>query len=130
MPTALRSPSEASIAVIGLGYVGLPLAIAFGKRRPTTGFDIDPRRIEELRRGHDRTLENSAQELAEVRQLAYSSDAAELSAADVFVVTVPTPIDDFKRSDLRPIEGASRTVGAATQPGSSVVFESNVYPGP
>jgi UDP-N-acetyl-D-glucosamine/UDP-N-acetyl-D-galactosamine dehydrogenase len=129
MPTGLPTLNDAAIAVIGLGYVGLPLAIAFGKRRKTVGFDIDSQRIEELRRGRDRTLETSAPELAEARYLTFSSDAAQLTAANVFIVTVPTPIDAFKRPDLRPIEAASRTVGAAMKPGSVVVYESTVYPG-
>jgi UDP-N-acetyl-D-galactosamine dehydrogenase len=117
------------IAIVGLGYVGLPLAIEFGKRYDTLGFDIDPGRIGELGTGHDRTREVDAGELASATRLRFASDPAELAGRDVFIVTVPTPIDAFKRPDLRPLEAASRTVGQALRRGGIVVYESTVYPG-
>ncbi|AKS42617.1 nucleotide sugar dehydrogenase [Wenzhouxiangella marina] len=120
---------EASIAIVGLGYVGLPLAVAFGRKFRTLGFDIDARRIEQLRQGRDATLEVDAEELASADQLSFSDQADALSAASVFVVTVPTPIDSAKRPDLRPLEAASALVGRALSPGDLVIFESTVYPG-
>lgn len=117
------------IAVIGLGYVGLPLAAAFGRVLPTLGFDIDRKRIEELRSHHDRTLEMDSAQLRQAKQLDYSHDAADLAGCNVFIVTVPTPIDAYKRPDLRPLESASRTVGKAIGRGGIVIFESTVYPG-
>ena len=117
------------LAVIGLGYVGLPLAVAFGKQFPTLGFDIDNRRVAELQQGHDHTLEVPTNELQGSAQLRFSDDPADLSDCNVFIVTVPTPIDEYKRPDLRPLESASRTVGRAIARGGVVVFESTVYPG-
>ena len=127
--TPVAKLSEARIAIIGLGYVGLPLAIAFGRKFPTTGFDIDARRIAELRDLRDRTLESSAEEISAAKSLSFHDDPSALQQCNVFIVTVPTPIDEFKRPDLRPIEGASRTAGAALKPGGLVIFESTVYPG-
>ena len=122
-------PTDPTVAVIGLGYVGLPLAVEFGKVLPTIGFDIDRGRIGELREGHDRTREVSDAELAAAAQLSLSDDTAALAAADVFIVTVPTPIDAFRRPDLGPLAAASRTVGEALATGNIVVYESTVYPG-
>ena len=119
----------ARIAIIGLGYVGLPLAAAFGSRFPTIGFDINPERIADLRRHHDDTLEMSADELRAASLLEFSSDPSALVGCNIFVVTVPTPIDEYKRPDLRPLESASRTVGRAIGRGGVVVYESTVYPG-
>jgi len=127
--TPVAKLSEARIAIIGLGYVGLPLAIAFGRKFPTTGFDIDARRVAELRDLRDRTLESSAEEISAAKSLSFHDDPSALKQCNVFIVTVPTPIDEFKRPDLRPIEGASRTAGAALKPGGLVIFESTVYPG-
>ena len=127
--TPVAKLSEARIAIIGLGYVGLPLAIAFGRKFPTTGFDIDARRVAELRDLRDRTLESSAEEISAAKSLSFHDDPSALKQCNVFIVTVPTPIDEFKRPDLRPIEGASRTAGAAIKPGGLVIFESTVYPG-
>ncbi|MFN3642446.1 MAG: nucleotide sugar dehydrogenase [Gemmobacter sp.] len=115
-------------AVIGLGYVGLPLAVAFAAHRPVLGFDIDPGRVAELRAGHDRTREVDAGALR-ASALRFSSDAADLAACNTFVVTVPTPIDAHKRPDLGPLIAASRTVGRAMRPGALVIYESTVYPG-
>jgi UDP-N-acetyl-D-galactosamine dehydrogenase len=105
--------TKAKIAVIGLGYVGLPLAVEFGKHRPVIGFDIQADRISELREGQDRTRELNASELAEARHLTFSSDQRGLTAATIFIVTVPTPIDAHKRPDLTPLIKASETVGKA-----------------
>ena len=122
-------PDSAVIAVIGLGYVGLPLAVEFGRHRETIGFDIDAARIDELRRGHDRTLEVSEPELADSPRLTLTADPSDLAGVEVFIVTVPTPIDAAKRPDLRPLESASRTVGGALRAGGVVIYESTVYPG-
>ncbi|HOJ12898.1 MAG TPA: nucleotide sugar dehydrogenase [Deltaproteobacteria bacterium] len=117
------------IAVIGLGYVGLPLAVEFGRRYPTLGFDINPRRIEELRSGMDRTREVSPAELAEARLLDYTFDASDLERCNTYVVTVPTPIDAYNRPDLSLLMDACNTVGRALGKGDIVIFESTVYPG-
>src|SRR5580765_5357942 len=128
-PAALPNLAEARVAVIGLGYVGLPLAVALGRVRPTMGFDIDLARVDELRRGHDRTDETSAQELRAVTALTLTADAADLAGGDVFIVTVPTPIDAARRPDLAPLLAASRTIGRAIRRGGVAIFESTVYPG-
>ena len=121
--------TQAPLAVIGLGYVGLPLAVAFGRRRPVIGFDVSQPRIDALGRGHDATLEVTDAELAEATHLSFTTDAAALREATVFIVTVPTPIDAHKRPDLTPLIRASETVGAALKPGDTVIYESTVYPG-
>src|ERR1700712_5048177 len=99
------------VGVIGLGYVGLPLSVEFGKIMPTVGFDINIRRIEELTSGYDRTREVDKQQLNESKKLSFTSDIAKLNEVNFFIVTVPTPIDEFKNPDLRPLESASKTVG-------------------
>ncbi len=129
MTAPLPALEQARIAVIGLGYVGLPLATTFGRRYPTLGFDIDGRRVAELRERHDRTREVSAEELAAAAHLEFGDDPAALAGCNVFIVTVPTPIDDYKRPDLRALEAASRTVGRAIGRGGVAIFESTVYPG-
>ena len=121
--------ASAKVGVIGLGYVGLPLAVAFGKRRPTVGFDIDPGRIAELGRGEDRTREVEPHELGEAEHLTYAADLDALRDCTVFVVTVPTPIDEHKQPDLRPLRAASETVGQVLKRGDVVIYESTVYPG-
>ena len=123
------SVNKARVGIIGLGYVGLPLAVEFGKVMPTVGFDINTGRIGELRSGKDRTLEVSAVELAEAVQLSYSHELDDLKACNVFIVTVPTPIDRYKRPDLAPLESASRTLGKVLKAGDVAIFESTVYPG-
>ncbi|HET8897413.1 MAG TPA: nucleotide sugar dehydrogenase [Rhodanobacteraceae bacterium] len=128
MPSA-PLPDSIHVAVIGLGYVGLPLAAGFGHVLPTLGFDINRTRIAELQQHRDHTLEMSPAELAAVPQLAFSHTPEDLKACNVYIVTVPTPIDDSKRPDLTPLESASRTVGQAIGKGDVVVFESTVYPG-
>lgn len=126
----LPTQEKVRIAVIGLGYVGLPLAVEFARRLPVTGFDIDARRIEELERAHDRTREVDAEELEALgERLSLTTDAAALADCNVFIVTVPTPIDRFKQPDLAPLMRASEVVGAALAPGDVVIYESTVYPG-
>ena len=129
MNAAIPSKEQIRIAVIGLGYVGLPLAAAFGRRFPTVGFDIDSGRVAELRRHHDHTLEVSDEELRTAALLGFSDDAAALDGCNVFIITVPTPIDEYKRPDLRPLQSASQTVGRAMKPGGVAIYESTVYPG-
>lgn len=117
------------LAVIGLGYVGLPLAVEFGKKREVLGFDINPRRIAELNEGIDHTLEVEPDELKTATHLRYSCDASELAQANVFIVTVPTPIDEYKRPDLTPLIRASETIAKVLKRGDIVIYESTVYPG-
>ena len=120
---------EARLAIVGLGYVGLPLAVEFGKHYAVAGFDISTRRLDELRTGHDRTLETTAAELRSATRLTFTNRIDDLRTADIFIVTVPTPIDCHKRPDLTPLVKASETVGRALKPGAVVVYESTVYPG-
>src|SRR4051794_27488684 len=115
--------TPAKIAVIGLGYVGLPLAVAFAAQHEVVGFDVKAARLAELRAGEDSTLEVSAAELAAATGLTLSGDPAELKACNVFIVTVPTPIDEAKRPDLSALMAASRTVGGAIGPGGIVIYE-------
>jgi UDP-N-acetyl-D-galactosamine dehydrogenase len=122
------SSRQAKIAVVGLGYVGLPLAAAFGRVAEVIGFDISEEKIAELRRGHDATGELSASEMAATR-IDYTCDPARLSEAAFIIVTVPTPIDEHKKPDLTPLQAASRTIGRHLRPGAIVVYESTVYPG-
>ena len=117
------------LAIVGLGYVGLPLAVEFGKQRPVLGFDINAARVAELQGGRDHTLECSADELRAAAHLRFSHDPAALKACQVFIVTVPTPVDAANRPDLTPLIKASQTVGAALKPGDVVIYESTVYPG-
>lgn len=121
--------SEVKIGVIGLGYVGLPLAVEFGKKFQTVGFDISAARIEELKQFKDHTLEVDSEELRAAHMLSYSCDKAELKTCNFFIVTVPTPIDEHHRPDLIPLIKASETLGAVVKPGDIVVYESTVYPG-
>ncbi|MDQ2151023.1 Vi polysaccharide biosynthesis UDP-N-acetylglucosamine C-6 dehydrogenase TviB [Alcaligenaceae bacterium C4P045] len=120
---------DVKLAVVGLGYVGLPLAVEFGKKRSIIGFDINTRRIDALNAGHDHTLEVDDAELASARHLSYTADRAKLADANVYIVTVPTPIDDYKQPDLTPLIKASETIGAVLKRGDIVVYESTVYPG-
>ena len=117
------------IGIIGLGYVGLPLAVEFGKIIETVGFDIDKERIQELGKAYDRTKEVTSGELGEAVKLSFSSDPADLKGVNYFVVTVPTPVDDYKQPDLRPLISASKTVGQALKRNDIVIYESTVYPG-
>jgi UDP-N-acetyl-D-galactosamine dehydrogenase len=117
------------IGIIGLGYVGLPLAVEFGKVVDVIGFDIDKGRIAELKRGFDRTREVEPEELKLSTKLAYSDNLEDLKTVNYFIVTVPTPVDEFKKPDLRPLESASKTVGSVLKKGDIVIYESTVYPG-
>ena len=117
------------IGIIGLGYVGLPLAVAFSKQYPTTGLDLNEKRIQELVSGEDRTREVTAKELAEAKQLSFTSSPEALADCNVFIVTVPTPIDVHKRPDLSYLESASETVGGLIKKGDVVIYESTVFPG-
>lgn len=125
----MHSLDNTKIAIIGLGYVGLPLAVEFGKHYDTIGFDINATRIDELRAGHDHTLEVDATELAAASRLGFSGNLAEIEACNVYIVTVPTPIDSAKRPDLTPLVKASEALGRVIRQGDIVVYESTVYPG-
>jgi UDP-N-acetyl-D-galactosamine dehydrogenase len=125
----MRSLSDAKIGVIGLGYVGLPLAVEFGKHLDTVGLDINVQRIEELKAGVDRSLECSPEELQAAPRLSYTANPEDLRACNVYIVTVPTPIDDYKRPDLTPLVKASETVGKILSKNDIVIYESTVYPG-
>jgi UDP-N-acetyl-D-glucosamine/UDP-N-acetyl-D-galactosamine dehydrogenase len=117
------------LAIIGLGYVGLPLAVEFGKKRPVVGFDINTKRVAELQSGQDHTLEVEPAELQQATQLSFTTDAKQLNACDIYIVTVPTPIDAHKRPDLTPLIKASETIGKVMKKGDIVIYESTVYPG-
>ena len=133
MPNAVPAPvlpvDDTVVAVVGLGYVGLPLAIEFGKHFETRGFDIDPRRVAQLEAGHDSTREVAAADLKQATRLSFTAELADLHGSDVFAVAVPTPIDEHKRPDLTALREASRMVGRVLEPGAVVIFESTVYPG-
>lgn len=113
-----------TIGIIGLGYVGLPLAVEFGKKYPTIGFDINQQRITELQAGVDRTLEASYEELAEASHLTYTSIADELAKCTIYIVTVPTPINEFKQPDLTPLEKASALLGKVIKHNDIIIYES------
>lgn len=117
------------VGIIGLGYVGLPLAVEFGKIVDVIGFDINTERIEELKKGFDRTREVDAADLAAAKKLSYSSSLTDLKTANYYIVTVPTPVDEYKKPDLTPILSASKTVGSVLKKGDIVIYESTVYPG-
>jgi UDP-N-acetyl-D-glucosamine/UDP-N-acetyl-D-galactosamine dehydrogenase len=121
--------NEIQIALIGLGYVGLPLAVEFGKKLSVIGFDINENRIAELRKGYDRTLETSEEDLSAARHLIYTSNPEDLKTCNYFIITVPTPIDKYKRPDLTPLYKASETVGKVMGRGAIIIYESTVYPG-
>jgi UDP-N-acetyl-D-glucosamine/UDP-N-acetyl-D-galactosamine dehydrogenase len=125
----VKSLSGIKLAIIGLGYVGLPLAVEFGKKRPVVGFDINQKRIDELNAGHDFTLETEPDELQAAKHLSFSTSLEDLRGCNCFIVTVPTPIDQHKRPDLTPLIKASETVGKVLKPGDIVIYESTVYPG-
>lgn len=121
--------AELKIAIIGLGYVGLPLAVEFGKKTPVVGFDIHQKRIDELKNGQDHTLEVSPEELIQAKQLSYSAELEDLKSCNFFIVTVPTPVDQVNRPDLTPLKKASETLGRVIKKGDIIVYESTVYPG-
>ncbi|MCU7698962.1 Vi polysaccharide biosynthesis UDP-N-acetylglucosamine C-6 dehydrogenase TviB [Acinetobacter sp. AYS6] len=121
--------ADLRIAIIGLGYVGLPLAVEFGKKGPVIGFDINQKRIDELKSGQDHTLEVTSEELQQSQHLSFSANLDDLKQSNFFIVTVPTPVDQVNRPDLTPLKKASETVGQALKKGGIVVYESTVYPG-
>jgi UDP-N-acetyl-D-galactosamine dehydrogenase len=126
---SMRNIADSQLAIIGLGYVGLPLAVEFGKHYPTLGFDINQARISELNKGEDHTLEVSSEELKQADKLSYSSNLDDLRRANVYIVTVPTPIDKHRQPDLTPLIKASETLGKVIKAGDVVIYESTVYPG-
>ena len=121
--------SDTKIAIIGLGYVGLPLAVEFGKKYSVYGFDINALRVNQLRSGEDITLEVESHELLASKNLQYTNDVSELQQCTVFIVTVPTPIDEFKTPDLNPLRGASKMIGSILKKDDIIIYESTVYPG-
>jgi UDP-N-acetyl-D-galactosamine dehydrogenase len=125
----MRGLSRRRIAVIGLGYVGLPLAVEFGRKYRTVGFDINSARIEDLKAGRDRTRETTGAELKATGKLRFTAQTKDLKSCNIFIVTVPTPIDQYKRPDLTPLLKASETVGRVLKKGDIVIYESTVYPG-
>jgi UDP-N-acetyl-D-galactosamine dehydrogenase len=125
----MKLSHNTTVAIVGLGYVGLPLALEFGKKYPTLGFDINPTRVAELRNGVDHTLEADAAEIRAASKLSYSTRVEDLREATVYIVTVPTPIDEHKQPDLTPLEKASEMLGGLVKVGDVVVYESTVYPG-
>ncbi|MEW5695835.1 Vi polysaccharide biosynthesis UDP-N-acetylglucosamine C-6 dehydrogenase TviB [Pseudomonas synxantha] len=125
----MQKLEDIKLAIIGLGYVGLPLAVEFGKQRSVVGFDINQPRIQALKAGHDSTLEVSDGELKQASYLSYSCDLAELADCNTFVVTVPTPIDEYNQPDLTPLIKASESIGKVLKKGDLVIYESTVYPG-
>ncbi len=129
MNNKFTSISNIKLAIIGLGYVGLPLAVEFGRNLLVVGFDTNQRRIEDLIKGEDSTLETTKEELATAKMLTYTSDSKYLRTCNCFIITVPTPIDDHKRPDLIPLIKASETIGKILKKGDIVIYESTVYPG-
>ena len=125
----LRPVQDARIGLIGLGYVGLPLAVEFGKHYPTVGFDIKAARVAELEKGTDSTLETTSEELASAKKLTFTTDKAKLAQCNTYIVTVPTPVGENNRPVLTPLKGASETIGSVLKNGDVVVYESTVYPG-
>ena len=125
----MRSVKDTRIGLIGLGYVGLPLAVEFGKHYPTVGFDIKAARVAELEKGTDSTLETTSEELASAKKLTFTTDKKKLAECNTFIVTVPTPVGKNNRPVLTPLKGASETVGSVLKKGDVVVYESTVYPG-
>src|SRR5512143_2352828 len=125
----MRSLEQEKIAVIGLGYVGLPVALSFGRKLPTVGFDIRQRRIDELKKGHDDTMEVTTDQLTAATKLELTADPSKLDGCTFFIVAVPTPIDENNRPDLGPMISASKTISPYLRAGDVVVYESTVYPG-
>ncbi len=129
MSSKFTDLNSVKIGMIGLGYVGLPLAVVLGNKYPTIGLDINKDRVQELEEGHDSSLECDPDELASAHLLSYTDDPKDLASCNFYIVTVPTPIDEHKQPDLSPLESASRSLGRLISPGDIVVFESTVYPG-
>ncbi|HEX6008156.1 MAG TPA: nucleotide sugar dehydrogenase [Burkholderiales bacterium] len=128
-PVTRLAQRAGTVAVVGLGYVGLPMAVEFGQRRPTIGYDVSRKRIEGLRHGIDATREIAAPDLRKAEQLSFSDDPAQLGVADFVIIAVPTPINAARQPDFGPLESASITVGRHMKPGAIVIYESTVYPG-
>lgn len=124
-----RAPDSVRLGVVGLGYVGLPLAVSFGRALPTVGFDVATRRIAELREGKDATREVTTEEFHGSEHLEFTADTESLRACNVYIVTVPTPVDAHRIPDLGPLRAASRTLGGVIAPGDTIIYESTVYPG-
>ena len=120
---------DLKLAVIGLGYVGLPLALEFQKKRVVVGFDIDEKRIKDLNSGIDKNLETTSQELKNLRRLKFTNNENDLKSSNCFIITVPTPINEFKKPDLGPLFQASKIVGNIIKKGDLIIYESTVYPG-
>ena len=120
---------ELKLCIVGLGYVGLPLAVEFGKKRKTLGFDINEERIEQLNKNIDCTLENSKEELCASKFLSFSSSCLDLKKCNCYIITVPTPIDEFNQPDLEPLKNAFRFIGEYLEKGDLIIFESTVFPG-
>ncbi|MFC1750640.1 nucleotide sugar dehydrogenase [Pseudomonadota bacterium] len=125
----MYSIDEVKIGMVGLGYVGLPLAVEFGKKMPVIGLDINQARVDELKGGKDSSLEVEPEILSTATQLSYTADPNDLAECNVYIITVPTPIDDLKRPDLSPLENASKMLGSLVKEGDIVIYESTVYPG-
>ena len=121
--------TDSSIAIVGLGYVGLPLAVEFGTKRKVIGFDINEDRIKELKKGIDNTLETTNQELKDATHLSFTNCLDDLKDCKIFIITVPTPIDEHKKPDLSPLENASKAIGSILKKEDIVIYESTVYPG-
>ena len=125
----IKNIKDINLSIVGLGYVGLPLSVEFGKKRSVVGFDINSERIKELKKGRDSTLETTTEELKKSKYLKLTSDTEEIAACNCYIVTVPTPIDDNKQPDLTPLIKASETIGKILKKGNIVIYESTVYPG-
>lgn len=125
----ILSTEKIKIAIVGLGYVGLPLAVEFGKKFPTLGFDIDKQRVNELTSGFDKTLETQFQDISSIPNLSFTSNLEDLKDSTIYIVTVPTPVDEFKNPDLGPLLTASEMIGSILKKGDAVIYESTVYPG-
>src|SRR5262249_17203022 len=126
---AFKALADARVAVVGLGYVGLPLAVEFGRHFRTRGFDINAARVGELERGHDATLEVSKEELEASQGLSFTTRVDDIRDCNVYIVTVPTPIDAYKRPEMSALRAASKSIGSVIAKGDVVVYESTVYPG-
>lgn len=125
----ILSTEKIKIAIVGLGYVGLPLAVEFGKKFPTLGFDIDKQRVKELTSGFDKTLETQFQDISSIPNLSFTSNLEDLKDSTIYIVTVPTPVDEFKNPDLGPLLTASEMLGKILKKGDIIIYESTVYPG-
>ena len=124
-----RQNRKIKIAIVGLGYVGLPLAVEFGKKYPTIGFDLNLKRINDLKQGKDRTLELTKKEIETSQQLSFTNTASGIKDCNIYIITVPTPVDDYKNPNLKPLKTASKTVAQFISKGDIIIYESTVFPG-